>query len=110
MRLKILEALEHRKMMDDVGELIKKLWLKEKNVCYVVVKIISYLDVQDTFQKSVVVTINIINLKKWLFSFRTWSYVEIQTTFAFFFKTLWFAEMTTNSTFTASRHGISYLI
>ena len=25
MRLKILEALEHRKMMDDVGELIKKL-------------------------------------------------------------------------------------
>ncbi len=35
----------------------------EKNVCYVVAKIISYLDVQDIFQKSVVVTINIINLR-----------------------------------------------
>ena len=64
MRLKILEALEHRKMMDDVGELIEKIWLMEKNVCYVVVKIINYLDVQDTLQKNVVATMNIIKLKK----------------------------------------------
>jgi hypothetical protein len=35
----------------------------EKNVCYVVAKIINYLDAQDTFQKSVVATINIIKLK-----------------------------------------------
>jgi len=36
----------------------------EKNVYYADVKIINYLDVQDTFQKNVVATINIINLKK----------------------------------------------
>ncbi len=35
-----------------------------KNVCYVGVKIINYLDAPDTFQKNVVVTINIIDLKK----------------------------------------------
>ncbi len=64
MRLKILEALEGRRMMEDVGELIEKIWLMEKNVYYVVAKIIGYLDVQDTFQKSVVVITNIINLKK----------------------------------------------
>ncbi len=32
----------------------------EKNVYYVVVKIINYLDVQDTFQKSVVASIKIV--------------------------------------------------
>ncbi len=36
----------------------------KKNVYYVDVKIINYLDAQDTFQKNVVVTINIIDLKK----------------------------------------------
>jgi hypothetical protein len=36
----------------------------EKNVCYVVVKIINYLDVQDTLQKNAVATMNIIKLKK----------------------------------------------
>jgi len=36
----------------------------EKNVCYVVVMIINYLDVQDTLQKNVVATMNIIKLKK----------------------------------------------
>jgi len=36
----------------------------EKNAYYADVKIINYLDVQDTFQKNVVATINIINLKK----------------------------------------------
>ena len=64
MRLKILEALEDRKMMDKVVELIEKIWLMEKNVCYVVVKIINYLDVQDTLQKNAVATMNIIKLKK----------------------------------------------
>ena len=64
MRLKILEALENRKMMEDVEELIEKIWLKKKNVYYVDVKIINYLDAQDTFQKNVVATTNIIDLKK----------------------------------------------
>ncbi len=36
----------------------------EKNVCYVVVKIINYLDVQNTLQKNVVATMNKIKLKK----------------------------------------------
>ncbi len=36
----------------------------EKNVCYVVVKIINYLDVQDTLQNNVVATMNKIKLKK----------------------------------------------
>ena len=36
----------------------------EKNVCYVVVKIINYLDVQDTLQKNAVATMNISKLKK----------------------------------------------
>ena len=36
----------------------------KKNVYYVDVKIINYFDVQDTFQKNVVVTIHIINFKK----------------------------------------------
>ncbi len=40
----------------------------EKNVYYVDVKIINYLDAQNTFQKNAVATIKIINLK-YLFSF-----------------------------------------
>jgi len=36
----------------------------EKNAYYVDAKIINYLDVQDTFQKNVVVTIKMIDLKK----------------------------------------------
>jgi hypothetical protein len=64
MRLKILGALEDRKMMEEIKELIEKIWLMKKNVYYVDVKIINYLDVQDTFQKNVVVTIHIINFKK----------------------------------------------
>jgi len=37
----------------------------EKNVCYVVAKIINYLGAQDTFQKSVVVLIKTIKLKNY---------------------------------------------
>jgi hypothetical protein len=63
MRLKILEALEDKKMIDDTENLIEKIWLLEKNVSYVDVKIINYLDVLDTFQKNVVAIKKLIHLK-----------------------------------------------
>ena len=40
MRLKILEALKNKNMIDNVKELLDKLWLIKKNVFYVVVEII----------------------------------------------------------------------
>jgi hypothetical protein len=40
MRLKILEALKNKNMIDNVKDLLDKLWLIKKNVFYVVVVII----------------------------------------------------------------------
>ena len=42
-------------MIDDVKELMKNVWLIKKNVFYVVVKIIDWLDVLNIFQKNVIV-------------------------------------------------------
>jgi len=42
-------------MIDDVKELMENIWLIKKNVFYVVVKIISWLDVLNIFQKNVIV-------------------------------------------------------
>ena len=64
MRLKIIEALEDKKMIESVGDLIEKLWLMEKNVYYVGVQIIDYLDAQDIFQRNVDAMRMIVNFKK----------------------------------------------
>jgi hypothetical protein len=49
MRLKILEALKNKHMMDDVRELMVNLWLTKKNVFCVDVLITGWLDVLDIF-------------------------------------------------------------
>ena len=54
MRLKILEALKNKNMIDDVKELMENIWLIKKNVFYVVVVIIHGLDALDTIQKNVI--------------------------------------------------------
>jgi hypothetical protein len=41
MRLKILEALKNKNMINNVKELLDNLWLNKKNVFYVVVGIIN---------------------------------------------------------------------
>jgi hypothetical protein len=69
-----LEALEGKHMMDEVKELIEKIWLLKKNVCYVDVKIIDCLDVSDIHQRNVVVTKTNVKI---LFSFRARSFMEI---------------------------------
>jgi hypothetical protein len=63
MRLKIIEALEDKQMMESTRDLIGKLWLKEKNAFYADVVIINFWDVIDTWQKSAVVTMMTINFK-----------------------------------------------
>jgi hypothetical protein len=55
MRLKILEALKNKHMIDDVHELRDTLWLIKKNVFCVDVMIIGWLDASDIFQKNVIV-------------------------------------------------------
>jgi hypothetical protein len=55
MRLKILEALKNKHMMDDVRELMVNLWLTKKSVFCVDVLIIGWLDVPDIFQKNAIV-------------------------------------------------------
>ena len=64
MRLKIIEALEDKKMIESIEDLIEKLWLVEKNVYYVDVKIIGFLVAQDIFQKNVDAIRIIVNFKK----------------------------------------------
>jgi hypothetical protein len=54
MRLKILEALKNKNMIDDVKELMENIWLIKKNVFYVVVVIIHWLDALDTIPKNVI--------------------------------------------------------
>jgi len=49
MRLKILEALKNKHMMDDARELTVNLWLTKKNVFCVDVLITGWLDVLDIF-------------------------------------------------------------
>ena len=49
MRLKILEALKNKHMIDDVHELRDTLWPTKKNVFCVDVMIIGWLDAPDIF-------------------------------------------------------------
>lgn len=64
MRLKIIEALEDKKMIESVEDLTEKLWLKGKNVCYVDVQIIGYLVAQDISQRNVDAMGMIVKFKK----------------------------------------------
>ena len=64
MRLKIIEALEDKKMIECIKDLIEKLWLVVKNAYYVDVQIIGYLVAQDIFQRNVDAMRMIVNFKK----------------------------------------------
>ena len=67
MRFKIIEALEDKKMIESIEDLIEQLWLKRKNVFFVDAVIIKFLDVIATWQKIVVATIILINIKEPIF-------------------------------------------
>jgi len=90
MRLKILESLKNKHMIDDVKELMENLWLIKKNVFYVVVKIISWLDVLNIFQKNVtVITIDYFRLGPDL----SWKFKQHLHSFSIHSDSLWWSQI-----------------